>query len=148
NTIQPERFGSIPGEGVEATIEGRAVLLGNRLLMAERGIKTAALVADAERLEGEGKTVVFLAVDGAARGLLAVADTLEETSQKAVRELERLGLEVAMITGDNRRTAEAIGRQLGIGRALAEVLPQGKAVELRKLQEQGRRVAMVGDGVN
>jgi Cu+-exporting ATPase len=183
-------FNSIPGQGVEATLGGRIVLLGNRRLMAERGVAIAPLTADAERLEGEGKTVMFVAAystdadhplalsapaepeqskgfaDGAvpvamgaetpdtARpavalvGIVAVADTLKASSPRAVRELKRLGLQVIMITGDNSRTAEAIGRQLGIDRVLAEVLPQDKAAEVKKLQEEGKTVAMVGDGVN
>ncbi len=143
-----QTFNSIPGHGVEATLDGSAALLGNRKLMAERGIDIDALAAGAERLENEGKTVMFVASDGRPLGLVAVADTLKETSSRAVAELKRLGLEVAMITGDNRRTADAIGRQLGIGRVLAEVLPQDKAVEVKKLQEEGKIVAMVGDGVN
>ena len=106
------------------------------------------LLAEAERLEGEGKTVMFVAADGRLLGLVAVADTLKETSARAVQELKRMGMEVAMITGDNRRTAEAIGRQLDIDRVLAEVLPQDKAAEVRKLQAEGKTVAMVGDGIN
>ncbi|MCH7810435.1 MAG: HAD-IC family P-type ATPase, partial [Chloroflexi bacterium] len=106
------------------------------------------LLAEAERLESEGKTVMFVARDGAAVGTVAVADTLKETSERAVRELKALGFEVAMITGDNRRTADAIGRALGIDRVLAEVLPGDKAAEVKKLQESGQVVAMVGDGVN
>ncbi|MDO8616661.1 MAG: heavy metal translocating P-type ATPase [Dehalococcoidia bacterium] len=169
-----ERFGSIPGHGVEATVEGREVLLGNRKLMAERGIDVSALIAEAERLENEGKTVMFVAAspsvilsregggtqaaEGAGSdaghsapqlaGVVAVADTIKDTSARAIGELKRLGLRVAMMTGDNRRTADAIARQLGIGRVLAEVPPQDKAAEVRKLQDEGQTVAMVGDGVN
>jgi Cu+-exporting ATPase len=143
-----ESFESIPGHGVEAGVEGRSVLLGNRKLMADRGIDVASLAGDAERLEAEGKTAVFAAVDGQPAGIVAVADTLKETSARAVAELKGLGLDVVMITGDNRRTAEAIAAQLGIDRVLAEVLPQAKAAEVRRLQEEGKRVAMVGDGVN
>ncbi len=144
----PEEFDSIPGHGVEAKIDGAAVLLGNRKLMSDRSIDIGGLTSDAERLESEGKTVMFVAADRRAKGLVAVADTLKETSTRAVAELKRLGLTVAMITGDNRRTADAIGRQLGIDRVLAEVLPQDKAAEVRKLQDEGKTVAMVGDGVN
>jgi len=146
--VDAESFDSIPGHGVAAKIEGRDVLLGNRKLMAERGVDIAALVERAEALEAEGKTVMFVGADGRAAGIVAVADTLKETSRRAVQDLKRLGVEVAMITGDNRLTADAIGRQLGIDRVLAEVLPQDKAAEVKKLQNEGKRVAMVGDGVN
>jgi len=144
----PQRFESIPGHGVEATLQGNAVLLGNRRLMSQRAVDIGDLVGQAERLEVEGKTVMFLAVDGRPAGLIAVADTLKEHSQEAIQRLKRLGLEVAMITGDNARTAQAIARQVGIDRVLAEVLPQDKAEEVKKLQALGKRVAMVGDGVN
>ena len=143
-----DSFQAVPGHGVEASLNGTTVLLGNRKLMADSGVSLDGLLPEAERLEGEGKTVMFVAVDGRPLGLVAVADTLKETSARAVRELKRLGMEVAMITGDNRRTAEAIGRQLGIDRVLAEVLPQDKAVEVRNLQAEGKAVAMVGDGIN
>ncbi|MFB3053176.1 MAG: HAD-IC family P-type ATPase, partial [Dehalococcoidia bacterium] len=113
-----------------------------------RDVALDGLLPEAERLEGEGKTVMFVAAGGRTMGLVAVADTLKETSVRAVRELKRLGMEVAMITGDNRRTAEAVGRQLGIDQVLAEVRPQDKAVEVRKLQGEGKTVAMVGDGIN
>ena len=151
-----ESFNSIPGHGVEARVEGHVVLLGNRKLMRERGVDFSGLMSQAERLEGDGKTVMFVAVDGQPAGLIAVADTLKEYSAEAIQRLHRLGLEVAMITGDNRRTAEAIARQVGIdpsagsgrSRVLAEVLPQDKAEEVKKLQALGKKVAMVGDGVN
>ncbi len=146
--VEPESFNSIPGHGVEATVEGRTVLMGNRKLMAERGVDFAPLLPQAEALEADGKTVMFAAVDGQPAGLIAVADTLKEYSAEAIHRLHRLGLEVAMITGDNRRTAEAIARQVGIDRVLAEVLPQDKAEEVKKLQALGQKVAMVGDGVN
>ncbi len=145
---EPGAFDSIPGQGVAATVDGAPVLLGNRRLMADRGVDIASLLSEAERLEAEGKTVMFVARDGTAAGIVAVADTLKETSERAVRELKALGLEVAMITGDNKRTADAIGGVLGIDRVLAEVLPGDKAAEVKKLQESGEVVAMVGDGVN
>jgi Cu+-exporting ATPase len=145
---EPESFDSVAGHGVEAAVHGKAVLLGNRKLMSERGIDTGPLAKDAERLEGEGKTAMFVAADGQLLGIVAVADTVKETSARAVGELRKLGLEVVMITGDNRRTAEAIAAQAGIDRVLAEVLPQDKAAEVRRLQDEGKRVAMVGDGVN
>jgi len=143
-----EEFVAIPGQGVEARQNGATILLGNRKLMAEKGVGLDGLLPEAERLEGEGKTAMFVASGGRALGIIAVADTLKPTSAQAVQQLHALGLKVAMITGDNRRTAEAIARQVGIDRVLAEVLPQDKAAEVRKLQEQGRRVAMVGDGIN
>ena len=144
----PQSFDSIPGHGVEALIDGQSVLLGNRKLMSDRGVDISPLATEAERLEGEGKTAMFVATDGRLAGIVAVADTVKETSFRAVAELKRLGLHVVMITGDNRRTAEAIAGQAGIDRVLAEVLPQDKAAEVRRLQEEGKAVAMVGDGVN
>jgi Cu+-exporting ATPase len=141
-------FNSIPGHGVEARVDGRAVLLGNRKLMHTRGVNITALLPQAEELERDGKTVMFVAVEQRAAGMIAVADTLKEYSVGAIRVLHKLGLETAMITGDNRRTAEAIAKQVGIDRVLAEVLPQDKANEVKKLQAQGKKVAMVGDGVN
>jgi Cu+-exporting ATPase len=144
----PERFDSIPGHGVEARLGGHQVLLGNRRLMGKQQVDLGGLEVEAARLEGEGKTVMFLAVDGRPEGLIAVADTLKEHSREAIQRLHRLGLEVAMITGDNARTAQAIARKVGIDRVLAEVLPQDKAEEVKKLQALGKKVAMVGDGVN
>ncbi len=146
--VEPETFNSIPGHGVEAEGDGFDILLGNRKLMMERGVDFSALMSKAETLEADGKTVMFVALNGEAAGLIAVADTLKEYSAEAVKRLHKLGLEVAMITGDNRRTAEAIARKVGIDRVLAEVLPQDKAEEVKKLQTQGKKVAMVGDGVN
>ncbi len=143
-----DRFNAIPGHGVEAEYRGRAILLGNRKLMRERGVEMTRLLPQAETLEANGKTAMFLAVDGKAAGIIAVADTLKEHSAEAIARLHRLGLEVLMITGDNRRTADAIARQVGIDRVLAEVLPQDKAEEVKKLQAEGKRVAMVGDGIN
>jgi Cu+-exporting ATPase len=146
--VGPDSFNSVPGHGVEAKAEGIEILLGNRKLMKERGVDFATLIPQAEALEADGKTVMFVALDGEPAGLIAVADTLKEYSAEAIKRLHKLGIEVAMITGDNRRTAEAIARQVGIDRVLAEVLPQDKAEEVRKLQAQGKKVAMVGDGVN
>ncbi|MBI4180550.1 MAG: copper-translocating P-type ATPase [Chloroflexi bacterium] len=143
-----EGFNAIPGHGVDARLNGRNILLGNRKLMAERQVAWDGLMPEVERLEQEGKTVMFVAVDGSAAGVVAVADTLKETSALAIEELHRMGIQVAMITGDNRRTAEAIARQVGIDRVLAEVLPENKADEVKKLQQEGKVVAMVGDGIN
>lgn len=141
-------FNAIPGHGIEAEFEGKALLLGNRRLMQSREIDFGAYAGQVEALEGAGKTVMFMAVNGQFAGLIAVADTLKESSLEAVRQLKAMGIQVAMITGDNRRTAEAIARQAGIDHVLAEVLPEDKAKQVIKLQEQGRKVAMVGDGIN
>lgn len=143
-----ESFNSIPGHGVEARVQGKIVLLGNRKLMQDRGIDFSALATQAEELEADGKTVMFVALDGQPGGLIAVADTLKEYTVEAIQYLHKLGIETAMITGDNRRTAEAIARRVGIDHVLAEVLPQDKAEEVKKLQASGKKVAMVGDGVN
>ena len=129
-------------------VDGRILLLGNAKLMREQGIALDGLAEQAARLAEEGKTPVFVAVDGQAAGLIAVADTLKAHSVEAVQALHRLGIEVAMLTGDNRRTAAAIARQVGIDRVLAEVLPGQKAGEVKKLQAEGRVVAMIGDGIN
>lgn len=144
----PDVFDAIPGQGVYAELGQIKILLGNRRLMNEWKVSIEKIVPQAERLEHEGKTTMFLAINSAASGVVAVADTLKETSVLAVRELRNMGISVAMITGDNRRTAEAIGRQVGIDRVLAEVLPEDKAREIKKLQDEGKIVAMVGDGIN
>lgn len=149
--LEPEdatAFEAVPGQGVVAQLNSRSILLGNRRLMTERKVPLDKLISKAERLEHEGKTAMFVAVDGKPAGIVAVADTLKETSALAVKELHRMGLQVAMITGDNRRTAEAIAKQVGIDRVLTEVLPVDKANEVKKLQAEGLRVAMVGDGIN
>ncbi len=148
NLSEPESFNSIPGHGIEAKAEGFEILLGNRKLMVDHRTNFSTLMQQAEILEADGKTVMFVALNGRAAGLIAVADTLKEYSVEAVRHLHKMGLEVAMITGDNRRTAEAIARKVGIDRVLAEVLPQDKAEEVKQLQGHGKKVAMVGDGVN
>lgn len=145
---EPTEFNAIPGHGIEARVNGSPVLLGNRKLIAQRNVLVDGTLPEAERLESEGKTVMFVAKDGKLVGLIAVADTLKETSAEAVKELQRMGIKVAMLTGDNRRTADAIARKLGIDRVLAEVLPDGKANEVKRLQAERYRVAMVGDGIN
>ncbi len=141
-------FQAIPGHGIEATINSKRVLLGNSRLMEERKVSLNGLLDGAERLSNEGKTSMFLAVDGEAAGIIAVADTLKENSKEAVEALHRMGLEVVMITGDNQQTAKAIAHQIGIGRVLAEVLPEKKAEEIKRLQAEGKKVGMVGDGIN
>ncbi len=145
---RPESFQAIPGQGVEAAWQGRKILLGTRRLMALRGVEIGAEEAQLRALESEGKTAMLVAVDGRLAGIVACADTLKPFAREAVATLHRLGLEVVMLTGDNRRTAEAIARQVGIDRALAEVLPEAKAEEVGRIQAEGRGVAMVGDGIN
>jgi P-type Cu+ transporter len=146
--ISPENFRAIAGHGIEATIDGRSLLMGNTKLMKDRGIPLNGLGKRAEDLSNEGKTPMFVAIDQNPAGIIAVADTLKENSMEAVAALHKMGIEVAMMTGDNRRTAEAIARQIGIDRVLAEVLPEDKANEVRKLQAEGKKVGMVGDGIN
>jgi Cu+-exporting ATPase len=141
-------FDSIPGHGVEGTVDGRRILLGNAKFMDERGIDARALEAPAAGLAAQGKTPMFVAVDGEAAGVVAVADVLKDSSAAAVAKLQQMGLRTVMITGDNRQTAEAIARQVGIDEVLAEVLPQDKALKVKELQDKGEFVAMVGDGVN
>ncbi|MHB0975736.1 MAG: heavy metal translocating P-type ATPase [Candidatus Aquicultorales bacterium] len=141
-------FEAVPGHGVAGTVGGKRVVLGNRKLMEREKIDFKPFVDMIERRESEGKTVMLLGVDGIPAGLIAVADTIKPSSAQAVERLRGLGIEVAMMTGDNRRTAEAIARQLGIDRVLAEVLPEHKADEIIKLQAEGKKVAMVGDGIN
>ncbi len=144
----PHAFEAIPGRGIRSNVEGRAVLLGNRRLMENAGIRIDAAESSLARVEAAGRTAMVLAVDGTLAGVLGVADTLKEHSVDAVRALRSMGIEVAMLTGDNRRTAEAIARQAGIDRVIAEVLPAQKADKIKELQSQGKVVAMVGDGIN
>ncbi len=144
----PDGFLAVPGHGITATINGKAVRLGNEKLMEHEGIEIGEMKAAALMLSESGRTPMFVAVDGKAAGVVAVADTLKEESVSAIRALHSLGIEVVMITGDNRRTGEAIARQAGIDRVLAEVLPEDKAAEVKKLQSGSRVVAMVGDGIN
>ena len=145
--IKVESFEAIPGQGIQVLTQGKQVLLGNRKLMEERSIEIT-LQQEYDRLAEEGKTPMFVAVDGKLVGIIAVSDVIKPTSSKAVQLLHKMGIKVAMITGDNARTARAIARQVGIDMVLAEVLPQDKASEVKKLQQQGRKVAMVGDGIN
>ena len=141
-------FITVPGQGVDAMAADGRVLLGNRALMDARGVEVDALAPRAAALAADGKTVVYLAFAGRALGLLAVADALKPEAARTVRALRELGLSVAMLTGDHRATAAAIARAAGIDRVLAEVPPEGKAAEVKALQAEGRRVAMVGDGIN
>ncbi|MDQ3908524.1 MAG: heavy metal translocating P-type ATPase [Acidobacteriota bacterium] len=142
------KFQAVAGHGIEASVEGRSVLLGNAALMRERGVAFDGFDESAARLASEGKTPIFAALEGRVAGLLAVADEIKPESKSAVARLRSMGLEVVMLTGDNRRTADAVAREVGVSRVLAEVLPGEKAEEIKRLQREGRRVAMVGDGLN
>jgi len=149
--IEPSAFNAVPGHGVETTVEGRRVLVGNRKLMLRESIEASALQGEVERLQGEGKTAMYVAVDGQAAGVVAVADTIKEDSLEAIRVMKEMGLEVVMLTGDNERTAQAIARQVGVDQVLAEVLPEDKANQVHALKAQmkkGQKVGMVGDGIN
>lgn len=143
-----EQFEAIPGHGIRAVVEGKEVLVGTRRLMNKYGVSADPAYEAMSRLEEEGKTAMLIAVEHQYAGIIAVADTIKETSKEAIARMKRLGLEVIMITGDNERTAQTIARQVGIDRVMAEILPEGKAEEVKKLQAQGRKVAMVGDGIN
>jgi Cu+-exporting ATPase len=144
----PEKFKAIPGRGVAGTVNGREILIGTRKLMAERGLDPAKYESRLGELEDQGKTVMLMALDKRVVALIAVADVIKDTSAEAIRQLTGLGIEVFMITGDNRRTALAIAEQVGVNNVLAEVLPENKAEEVEKLRNQGKVVAMVGDGIN
>ena len=146
--LKMEWFSAIPGYGIEVEINGKQILLGNKKLMNDRGIDLKPLEAESDRLAGEGKTPMYIAEENRLSGIIAVADVVKESSCNAIARLQSMGLEVAMITGDNQRTAEAIAKQVGIDRVFAEVLPQDKSNEVKKLQTEGKKVAMVGDGIN
>ncbi len=141
-------FASVTGKGIRVSVDGRGVLVGNGALLTDAAIDIAALEPERDRLAAEGKTAMLVAIDGRPAGVVAVADTVKPESRDAIAALRAMGLEVAMITGDQRSTAEAIARQVGIDRVLAEVLPQDKALEVRRLQDEGKVVGMVGDGIN
>jgi Cu+-exporting ATPase len=144
----PTDFRSVTGKGVLGRVDGRLVTLGNRPMMADLGVDPGALQARAEALRDEGQTVMFVAVDGRAAGLVGVADPVKPTTPEALGRLRDAGLRIVMLTGDSRRTAEAVARRLGIGHVEAEVLPEAKSGVIERLQREGRRVAMAGDGVN
>ena len=141
-------FDSITGQGIRVKIEDMELLAGNLRLMEANKIDISRLQADADRLAEEGKTPMYIAIDQRAEGIIAVADVVKKSSKAAIKKLQDMGIEVAMITGDNKRTAEAIGKQVGISRILSEVMPQDKADEVKKIQAEGKSVAMVGDGIN
>jgi Cu+-exporting ATPase len=144
----PEGFQSVTGRGATGTVGGAALAVGNAALMRDWAIDVTPLTRDVERLSADGRTPMYVAIDGALAGVVAVADPIRETSREAIRSFHDLGLEVVMLTGDNRRTAEAVARQAGIDRVVAEVLPDGKVAEIARLQSEGKVVAMVGDGIN
>jgi Cu+-exporting ATPase len=141
-------FEALTGMGIFCLIGGQKVLAGNHKLMNEYGVSISELETESDRLAGEGKTPMFISVDNNAAGIIAVADVVKTNSAEAIKRLADMGIEVAMITGDNKRTAEAIAKQVGISRVLSEVLPQDKSNEVKKLQAEGKKVAMVGDGIN
>lgn len=141
-------FEAIPGYGIKANVNGKEVLVGTRRLMKKYNISIDQVIEKMESLEKQGKTAMLAAVDGTYAGLVAVADTIKETSTSAIKRMKDMGLEVIMITGDNKQTASAIAKQAGVDHVIAEVLPEGKVEEVKKLQQQGKKVAMVGDGIN
>jgi Cu2+-exporting ATPase len=145
---EPHQFDSIPGHGVVATVDGTRVLIGNRKLMERERVAVSDLEARVSALASDGKTAMYVAADGQPLGVVAVADTVRESARKAVQSLHAAGVTTVMLTGDNRRTAEAVARTLGMDTVIAEVLPEDKAAKVKSLQANGQRVAMVGDGVN
>ncbi len=146
--VKPEQFEALPGKGIATVVNGTEVLLGNRQLLQERGIDPGPLENTADHLASEGKTPMYLAVEGKIAGLIAVADVVKASSAQAIAQLQKMGIEVVMMTGDNTQTAQSIAQQVRITRVLAEILPEHKAEEIKKLQAEGRNVAMVGDGIN
>lgn len=143
-----DQFEAIPGRGIDVLIDNQMLLAGNKKLMTERGIALAEIDQASDRLATEGKTPMYIAIDGEMAGIIAVADTVKPHSTEAIEKLHQMGIEVVMITGDNKRTAEAIAQGVGIDRVLSEVLPEDKANEVKKLQAEGKKVGMVGDGIN
>ncbi|KNF09799.1 cadmium, zinc and cobalt-transporting ATPase CadA [Gottschalkia purinilytica] len=146
--VELEKFESITGHGVYSKIDGKDIYIGNRKLMKDKNIDIDGLIGNLERLEDEGKTAMLFAIDGKAQGIVAVADTVKETSKEAIDKLKEMGIDIYMITGDNERTAKAIASQVGITNVLSEVLPEHKAEEVEKIKAQGKKVGMVGDGIN
>jgi Cu+-exporting ATPase len=144
----PDGFTAVSGKGVTGKVDGRSVALGNASFLQQLGIDVAPMASRADERRGEGQTIMFVAVDGYAAGLLAVADPIKPTTAAAVRQLHEEGLRLVMLTGDNRRTAESVAAQLGIDQVIAEVLPEQKADVVKRLQSEGRFVAMAGDGIN
>ncbi|MGK9185317.1 heavy metal translocating P-type ATPase [Priestia filamentosa] len=143
-----DTFEAIPGFGIQSTVNGKQLFIGTRRLMAKHDIDVQNELSKMENLEKQGKTAMLVAIDGHYAGIVAVADTIKDTSKEAIARLHKMGLEVVMITGDNNQTAQAIADQVGIKKVIAEVLPEGKAEEVKRLQQTGKKVAMVGDGIN
>ena len=141
-------FEALPGFGIKAIVDGKEVLVGTRKLMTKNNVSVTNALEKMNELEKVGKTAMLAAINGQYAGMVAVADTIKETSKTAISRLKNMGLDVIMITGDNQQTARAIALQVGIDHVIAEVLPEGKADEIKKLQAQGKKVAMVGDGIN
>jgi Cu+-exporting ATPase len=161
NLVEPTGFKAEAGHGVQAEVEGRSVIVGNKRMFEARGIQLGGLESEVSRLQSEAKTAMLVAVDNVAAGIIAVADTIKDSSKEAIADMHKMGLKVVMITGDNQKTADAIAKQVGVDMVLAEVLPEGKANEVKKLQSKVESqksgdlrlstfdvVAMVGDGVN
>ena len=148
NLIDVSDFKAIPGHGIEVSVDSNTILLGNKKLMDSSGVDLTGFEEESDRLAREGKTPMYVASKDKLMGIIAVADIVKENSKRAIEKLHKMGVEVAMITGDNKKTAEAIAKQVGIDRVLSEVLPQDKANEVKKLQAEGKKVAMVGDGIN
>lgn len=146
--LDAKNFNAIPGHGIQVEINNQLVLIGNKKLMVKNNVDINDALSRMEKLEGQGKTAMLMAVEGSLAAIIAVADTVKETSAEAIKTLKQLGIEVIMITGDNRLTAEAIAKQVGVDRVLAEVLPEDKSAEVEKLKQEGKVVAMVGDGIN
>ncbi|WP_078593136.1 heavy metal translocating P-type ATPase [Evansella clarkii] len=145
---EPGEFNSVTGQGIKAIVEDKEVLIGNMKLMKENGIETLEAVRQADQLADDGKTPMYIAIDGECAGVIAVADTVKKDSVRAIKEMKKMGLEVVMLTGDHYKTAAAIARETGVDRFIAEVMPEDKANEIKQLQEEGKIVAMVGDGIN
>jgi Cu+-exporting ATPase len=143
-----QNFEYVSGKGVAGEVDGRTVALGNRRLMEDRGVDLGGLAEEAESLRADGQTVMFLAVDGKAAGLVGVADPIKETTPEAIEKLHEEGIKIVMLTGDSRTTAQAVAKKLGIDEVVAEVLPDQKAAKVKELQAQGLMVAMAGDGIN
>lgn len=146
--LSTQSFNAIPGHGIEVVVENKKILFGNERLMSENKISLGSFISQANQLAKEGKTPMYLSINKELVGIVAVADTLKEESKETIKKLHKMGLEVAMITGDNKRTAKAIAKEVGIDRVLSEVLPEDKAEEIMSLQAEGKMVAMVGDGIN